>query len=359
MIRNFYISTINGERKGIISFFFKIALLFLSIAYFVGYKIRAGLYKIGVFRTFTLPCPVISVGNITAGGTGKTPLVMWLAKWLANRNFKVAILARGYGKLPDSDDEDLITTSENIIRLTGKNRVALANRAIDEYGAEIIILDDGFGHLKIKRDLDIVLVDSTIPFSNGFLLPRGFLREEPSSLKRADIIALTRADQVTPECLSFLYARVAELAPAKPIVQARHKPLCVKRAFSTHEVHDYEMIKGAQVYAFCGIGNADAFRLTLQSIGANVVRFRKFPDHYRFTKLDAIRMVAEAQEFMVDFVITTEKDAMRLATLRNEFEMPVYILKVEFEFIKGIEIIDGLLENITSKLTKEKTVNKY
>ncbi|OGL46917.1 MAG: tetraacyldisaccharide 4'-kinase [Candidatus Schekmanbacteria bacterium RBG_16_38_10] len=355
-MRNIYLAVIRGDRKGLFATVLKGILYVLSLGYFVGYKLRAALYKVGILKSTKLPCKVISMGNITVGGTGKTPAVEWLAKWFVSRNMKVAILSRGYGAIPsqDVDDESPFDLSvENIIRVTGKDRVSLAKRVIAEYKSDIIILDDGFQHFRIKRDIDILTVDATNPFANGYLLPRGFLRETPSSIKRADVILLTRVNQTSGEELALLKTRLQPITVDRCIVESIHKPIYVKNIFKAETTHYAEWLKGRKCYAFCGIGNADAFRKTVESLGAELVRFRHFPDHYNYTELEIRQIVAEAQEFMADILITTEKDAIRLRSIGDSFALPIFFLKIELDIIKNLELMEKKLEALMSAVAKE------
>src|SRR6185295_18102522 len=279
------------------------------------------LYRIGVFRSHKFSCPVVSVGNITAGGTGKTPLVEFLARWFARKNYRIAILARGYGKSATRgmDDEDLISEMEleNVVRLPGKDRVATGRKALSEYRADLLILDD-----------------ATQPFANGHLLPRGLLRERPSALRRADLVILTRTDQVSPAELDELRVKIG------PAVETVHKPVHV-RSLWNRKKHGLEWLRGRNVYAFCGVGSPDAFRRTLESVGATVVKFRAFEDHHPYAAQDLRRMNAEAQEFMAEAIVTTEKDATKVNA--EGFELPLAALRIEIEVTRNEELLEERL----------------
>jgi tetraacyldisaccharide 4'-kinase len=309
-----------------------------TLVYAALHKIRQACYRLGLLRSHKFPCPVVSVGNITAGGTGKTPFVEYLARWFARKNYRVAILARGYGRIngQDADDEDLVAglEFENVIRLTGRDRVALGHKALADHRADLLILDDGFQHYPIRRSLDIVMIDATRPFANGWLIPRGLLRERPSALRRADLLVLTRTDQAPPGELDALRKRIG-LA-----VETVHRPVHVHNLWNRKK-HVVEWLRDRNVYAFCGVGNPDAFLRTLESVGARVVRSRVYEDHHLYDAQDLRRMNAEAREFMAEIIVTTEKDATKVAAA--DFEIPLASLRVEIEVVLNEDLLDERL----------------
>jgi tetraacyldisaccharide 4'-kinase len=337
-MRRYYLSVISGQRRGLVPALLRGLLWMAQIIYASLHRSRQILYKLGIFRSHKFPVPVVSVGNITAGGTGKTPLVEFLARWFARKNYRIAVLARGYGRIDSrgSDDEDLISEMEleNVVRLPGKDRVAMGRKALSEYRADLLILDDGFQHYRIQRGLDIVAIDATQPFANGHLLPRGLLRERPSALRRADLVILTRTDQVTPAELEDLRKKIG------PAVETIHKPVQV-RSLWNRKKHGVSWLHGRTVYAFCGVGNPDAFRRTLESVGANVVKFRAFEDHHIYTGQDLRRMNAEAQEFMAEAIVTTEKDATKVHA--EGFELPLAAVRIEIEIARNEELLEERL----------------
>ncbi|HEX7899920.1 MAG TPA: tetraacyldisaccharide 4'-kinase [Planctomycetota bacterium] len=336
-MRRFYLSVISGQRRGPWAAFLRGFLACATALYVVLHGARRLLYRIGLFRSHRFPCPVVSVGNVTAGGTGKTPLVEFIARWFARKNFRIAVLARGYGRVADgADDEDLLSEMqlENAVRLAGRDRVANGRRALADYHADLLLLDDGFQHYRVRRDLDIVAVDATNPFANERRLPRGLLREAPDALRRADLVVLTRTDQVTPAELEALRARIG------PAVETVHKPVVVRNLSARKQV-GLEWLRGRSVYAFCGVGNPEAFRRTLESLGAEVVMFRAFDDHHAYTAQDIRRLGAEAQEFMAEAVITTEKDATKVSP--EGFDRPLAALRVEIEVTRNEELLEERL----------------
>ena len=346
-MRRYYLSVISGQRRGPGAALVRGLLWAGTFVYAALHKSRQVLYRIGLLRSFKFPCPVVSVGNITAGGTGKTPLVEYLARWFARKNFRTAVLARGYGRVDGGgpDDEDLISEMEleNVVRLAGRDRVVQARRALSDYRAQLLVLDDGFQHYRIQRTLDIVTIDATNPFAGGRLIPRGLLREGPAALRRADLVVLTRTDQASPSELEALRRRVG------PAVETVHKPVHV-RSLGNRKRYGIDWLRGRPVYAFCGVGNPEAFRRTLDSIGAQVVKFRAFPDHHPYTAPDLRRLNAEAQEFMAEALLTTEKDAARLNA--EGFDLPLTALRVEIEITRNEELLEERLLDVVRDIPR-------
>jgi tetraacyldisaccharide 4'-kinase len=345
-MRRYYLSVITGQRRGPVAALVRAFLWLGTIVYAALHRGRQLLYRLGVLRSVKFPCPVVSVGNLTAGGTGKTPFVEFLARWFARKNFRTAILARGYGRIGDgADDEDLISEMEleNVVRLPGRDRVASGRKALNEYRADVLILDDGFQHFRVQRTLDVVTVDATNPFAGGRLLPRGLLRERPAALRRADLVVLTRTDQVSPDELQALRDRIG------PAVETVHKPVQV-RSLWNRKRHGVEWLRGKSVYAFCGVGNPESFRRTLESAGAHVVKFRPFEDHRVYTSQDVRRVNAEAQEFMAEGIVTTEKDATKLNA--EGFELPLYALRVEIEIVRNEELLEERLLEVVRDIPR-------
>ncbi|MHC4607399.1 MAG: tetraacyldisaccharide 4'-kinase [Planctomycetota bacterium] len=349
-MRRFYLETISGERQGLLAGLTRGVLTLGTGFYVAGHALRRLAYRTGLKRSVRLPVPVVSVGNLTAGGTGKTPMVEYIARWFAGRSLRTVVLARGYGEIPGTgrDDEELFTEMEigSVVRLTGADRVARARRALD--GAlrpDVFLLDDGFQHFRIQRDLDLLVVDATDPFAEGRRLPRGLLRESPRAARRADLIIFTRCDQVDRARLFDLYTRLEGLAPGKAFVETRHRPVCV-RELKSKTRRDLEWLRDRPVFAFCGIGNPGAFFRTLDEAGARIVRVRAFPDHHRYTADDLRRINAEAQEFMAAAVVTTEKDARKVEP--DAFDMPLGALAVEIEVLRGGQKLEAHLRAVVN-----------
>ncbi len=347
LMRSYILMVRAGQKHGFLPSVVKVLLHIVSIMYGFLHTSRKGLYQIGFFRSTSLPVPVISVGNLTMGGTGKTPIVEMFARKIAKKGLTTAILARGYGKIdPAHDDENLLFDIDHVVRLTGADRVKSAKLALEEYRAQTIILDDGFQHFRIERDLDILVVDCLDPFGGDQLLPRGGLRESPSQAERADLVILTRTDQVDKTTLHNLKSRLTDLSQGKPIVETVHQPTHL-RSLGNKQKQDLEWLRGKKINAFCGLGNPEGFRKTLEALGADICLFRAFPDHHPYTRTDIERLNLEAQEFMADFLVTTEKDSLKLH--QEGIEKPVYILRIDIEVTRGEDHLErALTKSVTS-----------
>lgn len=265
-----------------------------------------------------LEIPVVSVGNLTVGGTGKTPLVAWLAKWLTERGKRVVLVSRGYGAKdgrPNDEARELADKLPNVPHLQDRDRVAAGRQAIQQHQADILVLDDAFQHRRLFRDLDIVLLDALDPFGGDYLLPRGLLREPTSGLARAAFVVLTRADLVERETRQSIQRRVAALNPAAqwleagltvgPLLRRGRQPL------------NADVLRGARVFAFCGLGNPLGFRMTLAAAGAEIAHFQEFPDHHPYDAKDLAeleqRIAATASgSRLIDFVVCTHKDWVKI-----------------------------------------------
>jgi tetraacyldisaccharide 4'-kinase len=304
-----------------------------------------------VLNVRTAPVPVISVGNITTGGTGKTPLVAWLCNYFAARNIRTAVLTRGY-RLKSSDlaDEPVILAKNcpNTEVIINPDRVEGAKKAIKEFNAKLLIMDDGFQHRKLARDIDIVAVDATNPFGGNRLLPAGFLREPVSSLKRADAVVITRINQTQPEKIEEIKEKVSRINPKIVFAAAIHKPVCAK--FIKDKQITLDELAGKRLYAFCGIGNPDAFFQTLSELALNIVGKRVYNDHHRYTESDIVEICQDCRYKKAEMIITTQKDWIKAALLCIEkFDIPIAYLAVELEFIDGQRDIVTLVENAIKK----------
>ncbi len=278
--------------------------------------------------------PVISIGNLTVGGTGKTPCVEYVARLLREHDLQVAILSRGYGVEAGRNDEAMVLEENlpDVPHYQGRDRVAFAAIAIEESESEVLVLDDGFQHRRLARALDIVLIDATDPWAAGYLFPRGGLREPRPNLRRAGLILLTRCDAVEAAVLSDLRATIQRLSPAVPLAQSIHAPLELLAGEARKPV---EGLRGRPVAAFCGIGNPDAFRRTLIDLGADVRDFRAFPDHHPYSRGDVEELQRWAGEQAPDaWLVTTQKDWVKLRV--DELGgRPLWAVRI------GLKITDG------------------
>ena len=334
-------------------------LSFLSLLYRQVVKSRNRLYDLGILKQSKLPCKVISIGNITVGGTGKTPFVIMLAKLLKTKGYKPAVLSRGYGgkakspvnivsdgvqikmKCDEAGDEPFLIAKsvDGIPVLTGPKRTLSGNTAIESFGADILILDDAFQHRSIFRDMDIVILNREKPFGNGYLLPRGPLREPPDVLKRAHL--LIWRDNVLDGRFPKFYEQ--GIGTFFPVLSCYLKPeAIIQNNTGTHLPLEY--IRGKNICAFVGIGSPENFRETIESMGGLLVDFISFPDHYPYTPEDIADIQRRASASGAELIMTTEKDATRLADL-PAFLKNILILKVEMEiYPSSEELITSILD---------------
>jgi len=291
--------------------------------------------------------PVISVGNLTTGGTGKTPMVEYVAGFYRQQERRVAILSRGYGGSGGLNDEALVLYENlpDVPHLQGPDRAALALTAIEELESELLILDDGYQHRRLARDVDLVLIDAKAPWGYGHLLPRGLLREPLGSLRRAHLILLTRCDQVGAEALAALRQRLRRLAPAVGVIETCHQP--VELVNSVGATNPVEMLRCRPVAAFCGLGNPAAFEQTLCDLGANIVAFRTFPDHHAFTREDVDSLIAWANGLGTPGlnVVVTQKDLVKLR-LTALGTSPLWALRIRLRVLQGQETLHRILEGV-------------
>jgi tetraacyldisaccharide 4'-kinase len=347
-VKEYCLQVVLGRRRGLVPGLVRMALSILSFFYLVGQRLHRLMYALGLAQRVRLPCPVISVGNLTTGGTGKTPMVEMLAHWLEEQGLRVAILSRGYGKFGDTDDEALPTTSPNIRRFVHPNRAKLAQRVLKEFRPHVILLDDGYQHYRIHRDLDILLIDALTPFSNGRLLPRGLLREKPSAARRADLIVLTHGDLVEPDRVETLRALLERHAPGRPVLEAAHRTVDLDSLQERRRV-PLEWLRGRDILAVCGIGNPDSFRLALQRTGANLSHLIAYPDHHPYSDADYQHINVQSKEFMAETIVTTAKDAVKLNP--DRIETPMVVLRIEFKITRGMEILEQRLRSLIGRDT--------
>ncbi len=318
------------DRRSVLNFF----LFPFSLLYTIIHQIRVASYSLGILKTKRLPCRVISIGNITVGGTGKTPMVITIARALRDKGKKVAVLSRGYKGEKKGADEALLMTKrlEDIPVITGRDRYVSGNYAIDKYRVDTILLDDGFQHIQLKRNLDILLIDSTNPFGNGFTLPAGILREPIRNIKRADVIVLTRANQV--EDINYVINRIKTYNPSAPIFKARHRPAGFIR-LADGNIEGVELVKDKGILIFSGIGNPVSFSFSLSELGAKIIEVMDYPDHYLYDERDIKGIEKRAKDLSAEMIVTTEKDAMRLSDILLPDNL--WALRIEMEIIDDRE----------------------
>ncbi len=271
------------------------------------------LYKRKVLRVYSLPVPVISVGNLTWGGTGKTPMVIQLAKNLQARGRRVAVLTRGYGK----DEPRLLAERlDPIPVLVGADRVVTGIKAVKQFGADLLLLDDGYQQWRLKKDVEILMVDATHPFGNGFLIPRGSLREPVHAAARADLIVLTRVD-LNPDGLQELKSRLRSLNPTAPIFCAHYRPVELARwpKDSAGGPVSFKELKGKTVCTLSGIAGPKQFEASVQALGAKIAFTYRVGDHHPYTTAGMIKLMNRCQRHGIKKIVTTAKDAARFPNL--------------------------------------------
>jgi len=316
--------------------------------YFIGIKSRLFLYKTGLKKPTKVPAKVISIGNLTTGGTGKTPVCVAVANYFSEKlNKKTAILSRGYGGKLANTQVNTISDGENIffsahmsgdepywlaynaqktVVLTSKNRIEAAHTAIENYGAEVLILDDGFQHIKLERDINIMLIDGNLKFGNGKLLPQGPLREPLSEIKRADCILIMNKRALEKEATQNCekYAKEIEEKYGKKTLLCNFAPQGI---FSLGD--NSQLIKEEKVYAFAGIGQPKFFFEYLENQNYTLVHKRIFTVHHLYTKDDILNIVNEAKKLGATAIVTTEKDAVKIkALLTNNMRSKFFALKL-------------------------------
>jgi len=373
----------------------KTILYVISLPYRLLVNLRNWLYDHKIFRERRLSRPVISVGNVTVGGTGKTPCVIWLARMLQEQGFRPAILSRGYGgkssqpvnivsdgrkillsNVAAGDEPCLIArTLPDIPVITGPKRVLTGQTAIDQFGADILVCDDAFQHRQLFRNINLVLLDSEKPLGNGYMLPRGSLREPPSALRRADAFILTRSKK--EEALEKL--PLASLRGAKrrgnrtrgcnplfchrfnrsgqveniPVFRSSHQPVGLVSGDYTRQL-TLTQLKDKKVYAFSGIAQPESFEKGIADAGAKIIAFDVFPDHHRYTPGEVEKIRHNFLKAGADFLLTTEKDGMRLQEF-TEFLSDVYLLCIKMEIIPDSGSLKKfILEKLGEKRLKTK-----
>jgi tetraacyldisaccharide 4'-kinase len=354
-------------------------LYVLSRFYYRAVQFRQWLYKTRVLRPRALGCLVVSIGNLTCGGTGKTPVVEVFARTLSQKGRKVAVLSRGYRsrdrsfiekmkekfsskrkEVPPrvvSDGKNLLLNSsmagdepymlasnlKNAIVLVDKDRVKAGLYAISEFEADTLILDDGFQYFDLKPRLNIVLVDSTVPFSNHHVLPRGLLREPIKNIRRADYIFLTKSNGGNQ--LRHLKEFLRKHNRRAEIIECCHKPKYLEDVFTKDSRLGLEHLKGKRIAALSGIACPESFEEFLGNLGGNIVHSERFADHHRFRQQEIIDFINSSKEAKADFIVTTEKDAVRMPRLDRR-DIPVYFMRVEIDIISGKESFDQCISRI-------------
>ena len=362
----FLLGVILEERRGTLEGIVRGGLAAMSRAFEVLIRARSFLYNVRILRDSTLGVQVIAIGNLTWGGTGKTPVVEKFARALRDEGRNVAILSRGYRSKPKpvhewllnkillrddttpprvvSDGRSLLLDSEmagdepfmlasnlkDVVVLVDKDRVKSGRYAIEKFGCDTLLLDDGFQYWKLRgRRQDIVLVDRQQPFGNGWLQPRGSLREPPSHLARAQYIFITKSDGNS----SDLRRRISELNPTAGIIECIHHPLYLEDVFTGQRL-GLDYVKGRKVAALSGIAQPESFEQSLVELGAELVYAKRFVDHHRFSQQEVLNTINRSKKRQAEAIITTQKDAVRFPKLDRR-DLPVHFMRVEIKILSG------------------------
>jgi tetraacyldisaccharide 4'-kinase len=377
-LEQFVLDVIYGQRKGKRAALLRVGLYSLSKVFTVAVKTRRFLYNFRILRDSALGVQVIAIGNLTAGGTGKTPVVEKFARELQDAGRKVAILSRGYRSKPAplherlvnklllrdditppkivSDGKSLLLDSEtagdepymlasnlrDVVVLVDKDRVKAGRFAIDKFGCDTLLLDDGFQYWKLMgRRRDVVLIDHQQPFgNNGKLLPRGTLREPPSHLSRAHNIFITKSNGDTEE----LRSKIAKYNPKASVIECVHSPLYFEDVF-TGEQAGLHLLKGRKIAALSGIALPVGFEESLIALGGDLVYSKRFVDHHRFTQQEILNVINRGKTRLADFIITTQKDAVRFPKIDRR-DLPIYFMRVEIKILKGAKNFQDCVRQI-------------
>jgi len=335
-------------------------LWILSLIYSAAVRLRLLAYNRGFLKAKTLAAFVVSIGNITAGGTGKTPFIAMLTEWAAHNGFRAAILSRGYkGKsnqqssvvsdgqglissVHDAGDEPLLLAKKlpSTPVLISKDRYAIGDMALRLFNSELLLLDDGYQHLSLYRDLNVLLIDANRQFGNGWLLPLGPLREPLKEIERADLIVMTRCNE--RERGDNLVRFLRETAPGKPVLRSSHIP--EKVIFpSSGEIHPPQILAGKNVMAFAGIAHPDDFLEMVTGLGAHVREFKGYPDHHSFDQSDIQALESWSRRPEIDFLLTTEKDWVRIDGTRGD-GLNIAVLVVKIKLLEDSNVLFDIIE---------------
>lgn len=376
-VETFVLEVIQGQRTGKGAALARTGLFGLSKVFKAAVKARRLLYDIRLLRDRTLGVQVIAIGNLTVGGTGKTPVVEKFARELQNQGRRVAILSRGYRSKPPplarrffnkvllreettpprvvSDGKSLLLDSEtagdepymlasnlkDVVVLVDKDRVKAGRYAIQHFGCDTLLLDDGFQYWRLAgRRRDIVLIDCQQPFGNEHLLPRGTLREPLTHLSRATTIFITKSDGNT----AALRARIARQNSNAGIIECIHQPLYFEDVF-TGERHGLDLVQGRKVASLSGIAQPESFEDSLVKLGAELVYAKRFADHHRFTQQEMLNAINRSKKRQAEAIVTTQKDAVRFPKLDRR-DLPIYFVRVEIKIISGAKDFNDCVRQI-------------
>ena len=338
---------VDGRATGLVATLGRTGLSAIEIPYESLIRLRNYGYDHSILTVKKASAPVISVGNLTLGGTGKTPLVAWLAHWFAQHNKKPAIISRGYkaktGQLSDEAAE-LKILLPTVPHYANKQRIIAAGEAVTK-GSDVLLLDDGFQHRQISRDLNLVTIDATDPFGCNRLFPRGLLREPLWGLKRADALVLTRTDQVSIKTRNEIQEQCFQFVGShdKPWIETEHRPSNLRLVDGTTQ--PLKTLQDKRILSLSAIGNPAAFHRTLTTLGHEPVATLTFPDHHTYTTDDIHRISEKTESVGAEIIVTTLKDLVKLplTSVRNR---PLCALEIGIQFQTGLQDLEYLLNKI-------------
>lgn len=352
-----WISWIDGSRRGVRVTLLRWLLTLASVVYGTVTSIRNLLYDYQILSIRRCTAPVISVGNLTVGGTGKTPVVAYLAEQLRRRGIRVTIVSRGYGAVAGAVNDEALELERmlpDVPHVQNPDRHTAAQMAVDELAAQVILLDDAFQHRRLHRDFEVVLLDATNPFGFGYLLPRGLLRESIRGLRRADLIVLTRADLVSRDELGKIRSRAEKIAGTCSWIETTHRPKGLLHW--PDRLDPIEKLQGRKVLIFSGIGNPKAFLQTVKNLGADVVEELVFEDHCSYQREDVERLQRWVEGVLsihaIDFLVCTTKDLVKLR-LNKLQGIAVVSLQIGLEIVSDTEPIDSLIDRVVKMIPED------
>jgi len=331
-----FLDIISGRRRGASAAIMRAAFSVAELPYAAAVAVRNRLYDQGILANTKLPRPTISIGNVTAGGVGKTPLVAFLAGVLRAAGHKPAVLMRGYRSVNDASDEQMLLEralgGEALPVMVDPDRVRGAEKAIAKYPeVDVFLLDDGMQHRRVARDVEIVVISAVEPFGYGRVLPRGLLRESLTGLRRAQAIVITHANEVEAEKLKEIEGEVRRVGAAAPIFRADHRHVSLR---ASEQSMPMDVLKQTPYFLACGIGSPESLLWQLQKYGGNCVGHRFFSDHHHFTASDLDEITTQAKAAGAKGIVVTEKDWMKLEKLAGGARqaIPIWRLRLEIAF---------------------------
>ena len=325
---------VSGQRRGLFASLIRLLLRVIEIPYTWAVQWRNRRYDRND-AVQQVRVPVVSVGNLTLGGTGKTPMIEWLARWFTQKEIRVVIVSRGYGSQHGTSNDEARELAERlpgVAHVQDADRIAAAREAIIQHGAELILLDDGFQHRRLGRDLDIVLIDALEPLGFNHVFPRGTLREPPAGLARANVVALSRSDMLREAQKDELRSVVSHHAPGAVWCELTHS---ARHLLSVSgEEAPLEQLAGKPIAGFCGIGNPAGFRHTLDGCGYEVAAWREFPDHFSYNPAKLAELETWVAAAQVEAVVCTHKDLVKINSSKLG-GVPLWAVSIELDISKG------------------------